>query len=240
MFRRKFVTITLAACVGPLLYLAAFGWGLGGAIGAAAGGALMVGGVPYVRFVLPGIIAMNGMTAGFGVIANDINMARVYQRTFETVAISPVGAAAYTAARVCANVLRCLYNAALIVAASFLFRAGPRPDWYFALLVILNCAVFSSAGFAAGMLVNSHADMARLSSFVITPMSFLCGTFFPLDRFPAPVARVIGLLPLAQTVKGLRAGAGAGAEASLVPVLALLAWLAVLLPLAILLCKKTE
>ncbi|MDR0382675.1 MAG: ABC transporter permease [Spirochaetaceae bacterium] len=228
LFRRRFADITLSALTGPLLYLVAFGWGLGGAFQA--------DGIPYTSFVMPGIIAMNGMTQGFTVIANDINMSRVYQKTFEAVMISPVSMPVFTLARITANVLRCLYNAALIIAASFLFSANLRLDWYFLLLLALNCAVFSAIGFIAGLLVDSHADMAKVSNFIITPMSFLCGTFFPLERFPPLLQKIIGFLPLSQAVTGMRAGAKAGP----VPLLALLAWLALLLPAAITLCKRSE
>jgi ABC-type polysaccharide/polyol phosphate export permease len=226
LFRSKIVDITLGALTGPLLYLVAFGWGLGGAF--------IVDGTSYMAFVMPGIIAMNGMTQGFSVIANDINMARIYQKTFETVMVSPVSMPVFTLARITANVLRCLYSAALIIAASFLFHAGPRIDWYFILLLLLNCTVFSTMGFIAGLLIDSHADMAKTSNFIITPMSFLCGTFFPLERFPVILQKIIALLPLTQAVRGMRAGGG------ILPPLALLAWLALLLPVAILLCKRAE
>ncbi|MDR0408927.1 MAG: ABC transporter permease [Spirochaetaceae bacterium] len=230
VFKNKLFEISLSALLGPMMYLFAFGWGLGGAI--------MADGAGYAAFVTPGIIAMNGMTQGFSVIANDINMSRVYQKTFETVIISPVSMPVFTLARISANVLRCLYSAILIIAASFLFGAGPRLDWYFFLLLTLNCAVFSSAGFIAGLCVNSHAGMARASNFVITPMAFICGTFFPLDRFPAAPRKIIELLPLSQTVIGLRSGVNAAF--SFVPPLALLAWLAALIPVAVFLCKKAE
>ncbi|MDR3356946.1 MAG: ABC transporter permease [Spirochaetaceae bacterium] len=225
LFRGKIVDITLGALTGPLMYLFAFGWGLGGAF--------TVDGASYTAFVMPGIIAMNGMTQGFSVIANDINMARIYQKTFETVMISPVSMPVFTLARISANVLRCLYSAALITAASLLFRTGLKIDFYFVLLLALNCAVFSTMGFIAGLLIDSHADMAKTSSFIITPMSFLCGTFFPLDRFPAIPRKLIELLPLTQAVKGMRGG-------GILPPLALLVWLALLLPVAIILCKRAE
>jgi ABC-type multidrug transport system permease subunit len=228
LFRRRIADITLSALTGPLLYLVAFGWGLGGAF--------LADGIPYTAFVMPGIIAMNGMTQGFTVIANDLNMSRVYQKTFEAVMISPVSMPVFTLARITANVLRCLYSAALIIMASFLFSAGLRLDWYFLLLLALNCAVFSAIGFIAGLIVDSHADMAKVSNFIITPMSFLCGTFFPLERFPPLLQKTIGFLPLSQAVRGMRAGTEAGP----VPLLALLAWLALLLPAAIALCNRAE
>ncbi|MDR2658464.1 MAG: ABC transporter permease [Spirochaetaceae bacterium] len=230
LFKNKIVDISLSALIGPALYLTAFGWGLGGAFS--------VDSFSYIAFIAPGIIAMNGMTQGFSVIANDINMARIYQKTFETVMISPVSMPVFTLARITANVLRCLYGAALIIAAAMLFHAELRLNWYFFTLLTLNCAVFSSLGFIAGLCVNSHADMAKTSNFIITPMSFFCGTFFPLERFPMLPRKIIEFLPLSQAVKGMRSGPDAAF--SFIPPLILLVWLALLIPIAVLLCKNTE
>ncbi|GHT85140.1 transport permease protein [Spirochaetia bacterium] len=231
-FKSKWISISLSALVGPLLYLTAFGWGLGGAVS--------VNGAGYIAFIIPGIIAMNAMTNGFGVIANDINLSRNYMKTFEAVMIAPVGMAVYTIARVTANTLRSLYGAALIIGASFLFQtsAALAIDGYFVLVLILNGYVFSLIGFIAGILITSHPDMAKVSSFVITPMSFLCGTFFPLEKFPVPLRIIFEALPLTQAVKGLRMGFTA--PGSLIAPLILSAYVIVLLPLAIRLCGRAE
>jgi ABC-type multidrug transport system permease subunit len=98
--------------------------------------------------------------------------------------------------------------------------------------------VFSLIGFIAGILIDSHADMAKVSNFVITPMSFLCGTFFPLERFPVPLRTVFEVLPLTQAVRGLRMGFAAS-NSFIVPLI-LLAYIFVLAPLAIRLCKRAE
>jgi ABC-type polysaccharide/polyol phosphate export permease len=229
-FRNRWISITASALVGPLLYLAAFGWGLRGAI--------TVNGAEYINFLIPGIIAMNAMTNGFGIIANDLNLSRNYMKTFEAVMISPAPMWLYTLARVAANTLRSLYGSALIIAVSFCFRASPAIDGYFIAVLILNCSVFSFAGFIAGILISSHPDMAKVSSFVITPMSFLCGTFFPLERFPLPLRAVFQALPLTQAVRGLRMGFAA--SGSFIPPLILAAYIAVLCPLAVHLCARSE
>jgi ABC-type polysaccharide/polyol phosphate export permease len=229
-FKNRWISITAGALVGPLLYLTAFGWGLRGAI--------TVNGADYIGFLIPGIIAMNAMTGGFGIIANDINLSRNYMKTFEAVMIAPVRMSLYTLARVTANTLRSLYGSALIIAVSLCFHASPAIDGYFIMVLILNCYVFSFLGFIAGILITSHPDMAKVSNFVITPMSFLCGTFFPLEKFPPPLRMIFQALPLTQAVKGLRTGfAGSG---SLVPPLILAAYIAVLCPLSIRLCVRSE
>jgi len=55
------------------------------------------------------------------------------------------------------------------------------------------------------MVVNSHEDMANFSTFVILPMSFLCGTFFSPDRLPQVFGYVINVLPLTHASYLLRA-----------------------------------
>ncbi|MDR2499691.1 MAG: ABC transporter permease [Treponema sp.] len=229
-FKSKWLSITLSSLTGPVLYITAFGWGLGSA--------LTVDGMPYISFVIPGIIAMNSMTSGFSVIAVDINMARSYQKTFESVMISPAPVPAYVIARISANVLRCLYASLLILAAARCFGAAPRVDAYFCIVLILNASIFSTAGFLAGILIDSHADIAKLSSFVITPMSFLCGTFFPLEKFPPILRSIAAQLPLARTTTALRSGCASDPYLANPLILAL--WFAALLSCAVCFCRKAE
>jgi ABC-2 type transporter. len=46
--------------------------------------------------------------------------------------------------------------------------------------------------------------MGKFTSFIITPMAFLCGTFFPLEKMPFILKNFIWLLPLTHTSLGLR------------------------------------
>ena len=230
VFRSRFVSITLSAVIGPLLYLIAFGWGLGNAV--------TIGEVSYTTFVIPGIIAMTAMTTSYNIVANDINLSRIYSKTFEAVMVAPIRTDVFTLAKITASALYGLYSAALILLISFLFNVSLPLDFYFVLVLILNCYVFSTIGFIVGLLIDSHADMAKVSNFVITPMSFLCGTFFPLDMFPSFLRIAFELLPLTQVVKGLREGLSA--SGSLIILLILCGYLAVLLPISIKICKSTE
>ncbi len=230
VFRRKFFSTTLGMMVGPLLYLIAFGWGLGDAV--------QMNGVSYIAFVIPGIVAMNSMTNSYSPIANDINISRTYGQTFESTMTAPINMGVYTIARITAGAIRGIYSAALILLLSLLFQSDLRIDWYFLLMLALNCLVFSSIGFIAGILINSHADMTKVTNFVITPMSFLCGTFFSLDRFPAILQPVIRLLPLSQAVRGMREGVHA--EGAAVRPLILLVYLCVLVLAAVRLCRRAE
>ena len=75
------------------------------------------------------------------------------------------------------------------------------------LALLLNAWFFSSLAVALAMHVKAHADQALLSSFVITPMAFLGGTFFPLDRLPGWAQHVLELLPLPHAAQAMQAAA---------------------------------
>jgi ABC-2 type transport system permease protein len=57
------------------------------------------------------------------------------------------------------------------------------------------------------MVVRSHADQALLTNFVITPMAFLGGTFFPVDRMPVWAQKILHLLPLTHAAQIIRSTA---------------------------------
>jgi ABC-type multidrug transport system permease subunit len=72
------------------------------------------------------------------------------------------------------------------------------------LAVLLNSFVFASLAVALAMLVKSHADQSLLTSFVITPMAFLGGTFFPLERLPVWAQKILFVLPLTHASSAIR------------------------------------
>jgi len=75
------------------------------------------------------------------------------------------------------------------------------------LAVIGNAFVFASLAVITSMVVKTHAQQAMLTNFVITPMAFLCGTFFPVESYPAWVQTLVRLLPLTHASLTIRAAA---------------------------------
>jgi Nod factor-specific ABC transporter NodJ protein len=230
IFKRRFWSITLGMMVSPVLYLIAFGWGLGGTT---------VNGMSYLSFVIPGIIAMSSMTNSYSTVATNINISRTYDKTFEEFMIAPINMRSYAFGKILASALRGMYAAVLIILLCLVFRAGVSIDPYSVLIIILNCLVFSALGFIVGILIESHADMAKFQNFVMTPMSFLCGTFFPLDSMPVVIKQIIWLLPLSQTSVAMRRDSALFINPWLHPLILVL-YFAILTIIGIKLCKKAE
>jgi Nod factor-specific ABC transporter NodJ protein len=203
VLRRTFNKFFASRLAAPLLYLVAFGWGLGRSI--------QMNGGNYLEFIVPGIIALSAMTTSFGAVGTNLNMSRLYHKTLDEYLIAPISASAFVLGKVLAGVVRGLIASLIILVLAFLFGAHLVLNGWFFLVVLLNCFLFSALGAVTAMVVNSHEDMANFSTFVILPMSFLCGTFFSLERLPAVFGSVINVLPLTHAsylLRSLTSGQG--------------------------------
>lgn len=201
IIRRRLTRMLASMSVSPLLYIVAFG--------AAMGHSVRVEGLTYTEFLIPGLAAMSSMTQAFG-IASEINIARFYWHIFEEFQAAPIGAAAYVTGEVLAGMTRAVLSVLviLVLGAVFGVRLSPGPAFWIAIL--LNAFVFASLAVALAMLVKSHADQAMINSFVITPMAFLGGTFFPVSRLPEWAQQLLAVLPLTHASAAARASAFGG------------------------------
>ena len=116
--------------------------------------------------------------------------------------------------KVLAAVLRGLISSAIIIALSYAFGAHFTITPLFLLVLILNCAIFAEIGFAAAMFLSTYEQMGQVNTYILLPMSFLCGTFFSTKALPDALRIFIECLPLTHTSYLLR-GIGSGAEVSL-------------------------
>ncbi len=231
VFKRKFVATSISFLISPVLYLVAFGWGLGSGV--------EIGGVSYMAYIIPGIIGMSTMMTSFNNTANTINISRIFYKTFEDYMISPINMTVYALGKIIAGAFYGIYSATLIIIMVSIFTNDLVITPYFILIALLNCFVFSALGFLIGLLVNSHSDMAKFTSFVITPMSFLCGTFFSIDKMPEVLKWIIYLLPLTHTNIALRT-TGESSQQMALHAGILVAYLVVLFVLGARHCKTVE
>ena len=73
-FKHEWLKITTTALVSPLLYLIALGWGLGASS--------YVADMPYIDFLVPGIIALTTMNNGFSSVGLSLNVQRLFEHSF--------------------------------------------------------------------------------------------------------------------------------------------------------------
>lgn len=182
--------------VSPLLYLITFGYAMGDVI--------RFGEQSYLHFLIPGLVAMASMTQAFG-IATDINVARFYWNIFEEFQAAPISNLSYVAGETLAGITRAILGVVVIILLGLPFGVVLHYGLMFWIAVLLNCFVFASLAVAMAMLVKSHADQSLLTSFIITPMAFLGGTFFPVEKLPVWVQALLSCLPLTHASHAIRA-----------------------------------
>jgi len=198
IIRKRLFKIILSFSVSPLLYMVAFGLGLGKR--------LEMENVQYMVFLVPGLIAMSSMGQSFA-ISSEINISRFYWKIFEEFQAAPVSNFAIALGETLSGMVRGVMAATVIIMLAIVFGVRIHLSLYFWMSVLVNAFIFSALAVNTAMLVRSHADQAMLSNFVITPMAFLCGTFFSLQSLPGWAYFVVQALPLTHTSGIIRAAA---------------------------------
>jgi ABC-type polysaccharide/polyol phosphate export permease len=206
VLKHRMIKFILSRMVAPMLYLVAFGWGLGRSMPPIGGGS-------YIDFLVPGILALNSMNISFNSIT-PLHSERIYHKSLEEYLVAPIRPLAFIIGKIWAAVLRGLISSVIIVVLAYLFGANFMITPLFVLVLIFNCIIFAEIGFGAAMTIHSYEDMGRFNTYILLPMSFLCGTFFATDKLPLAAKYFVELLPLTHTSYLLR-NIGAGHDFSL-------------------------
>jgi lipooligosaccharide transport system permease protein len=183
----------------PLLFLFAFGFGLGAFVGE-------MGGVAYITFIVPGMMAYSAMFAAsfettIGAFAR-FNL----QRTWDATLATPVRLLELLTGELVWAATKAVFAAFCVLVVGAFW--GGVADLWGALLALPVLAV-ASLGFAAfGLCGTAHARSWEFFSyfftFWVTPMFIFSGTFFPTDRFPVALETLAWLLPMTHLIAVVR------------------------------------
>jgi len=199
ILKRRMTRYLLTTLVSPLLYLFAFGWGLGRGI--------CVEGSSYLEFVIPGIIALTAMNSSFTGAGTRLNVDRLFFKSFDELLMAPIGTLSLVFGKAMIGVFRGLVSSLAFLCVAFLlsptFHVGPL----FVVSLLLTCLSFSFLGVLAAILAKSHEDMGTFSSLILLPMTFLAGTFFSVSQVPEALKLGLYALPLTHSSLCLRAAA---------------------------------
>jgi ABC-2 type transport system permease protein len=192
----KTMALTLVA---PILYLLAFGYGLGR--GAS------IEGFSYLQFVIPGILALTAMTTAFNTSGLKLHVDRLFFKCFDETLMSPVSAFSIITGKALIGVVRGLLSSAALLLACLVFSPLPAISVLFPLSLVVTCFAFSFLGVIVALLAKTHQDMTLFMSLVVLPMAFLSGTFFSLSQVPEALSIILSISPLTHACLCLRASA---------------------------------
>ena len=197
--RHRWRSLIIVTLVQPLLYLVAFGYGLGQGVS--------FDGVSYLAFIIPGIIALTAFSNSFHGAAYKLQVDRFFYRSFDELLMSPVSEFSIVIGKALIGVVRGLIIALAILTIGFILMPSLTISPLFMLVLFVSCFVFAQFGVLVAFALDSHQSMSTFNNVVILPMTFLCGTFFSLSALPEIAKGALYFLPLTHSSQCLRAAA---------------------------------
>ena len=164
-------------------------------------------GVPFEQFLAPGILMMVVIQNAFANTSSSIMISKVQGNIVDTL-MPPLSPGELLTGYVAGGVLRGLVCALAVMAVIFpwagIWPASPLWMLWFALA---GSVMLSLLGLLAGIWSEKFDQMAAITNFVITPLSFLSGTFYSVEALPPGLDAVLHANPFFYLIDGFRHGA---------------------------------
>jgi len=197
----RFMRTVFGSLVSPVLttslYFIVFGAAIGGRMSA-------VGGVDYGAFIVPGLLMLTLLSESTSNASFGIYMPRFTGAIYELLS-APVGVAETLLGFVGAAATKSLILAAVILATAKIFVDYEIAHPFYALLfIILVSASFSLLGFILGVWAEGFEKLQLVPMLILTPLTFLGGTFYSIDMLAEPWRTVALANPIVYLVNGLR------------------------------------
>lgn len=218
--------------VEPVLYLAAFGLGLGAYV-------KEINGVPYINYIAPGIIASSSMLAATYECSYGTYVRMTFQKTFDAILATPVNIDDLVAGELMWGATKSMLYGTIIIIVISLFGLVSSPLVVLVIPVLfLSGLIFSEVSVMFAAVVPGIDSFNYFFTLFMTPLFLFSGIFFPLEGMPPVVAKAAFFTPLYHVVNICRSFA----SGNIPDVLGDLAWLfvvaAVLAPYPFRLMRK--
>jgi ABC-2 type transport system permease protein len=189
----------LSPVVTTVLYFVVFGWSLGGRLAD-------VGGVPYARFIAPGLVALGVVTNAYSNTASSLFVMKL-QGTVVDLLVSPLTYGQILWAFVAAAVVRGLLVGGTMWLVAGVFEGFDLAHPLVAVgLVVLAAVLFAALGLVTAIWASSFEQVNFVPTFLITPLTFLGGVFYSVEMLPPGLRRFTLANPIFYMVDGVRFG----------------------------------
>lgn len=198
----------LAPTVTTLMFLAIFALALGGAVREVAG-------VPFLTFLAPGLVMMAVVQNSFANTSSSLMSSKI-QGNIVDVLIPPLSPGELTFAFTLGGVSRGLMvGLGVALAMTFFVETAVHDLAALLFYAVAASLMLSLLGLIAALWADKFDQMAAINNFVITPLSFLSGTFYSIDRLPEPWHMISLYNPFFYMIDGMRYAFTGRADGSL-------------------------
>ena len=200
---RRFLAVWTQTIAAPLvtagLFLAIFSLALGPGRGP-------VMGVEFIVFLAPGILMMTVIQNAFANTSSSIVISKVQGNIVDTL-MPPLSPFELMLGYLAGGAARGMVVAVLLMVALWVgLGIVPQNPLWVLLMVLTGSLLLSALGIVAGIYSNKFDQIAAITNFVVTPLSFLSGTFYTLDSLPVWMQVISHLNPVFYVIDGARWG----------------------------------
>ena len=196
-FFKVWTQTIIAPAITTLIFLAIFALALDGTTRS-------IGNIPFIEFLAPGLIMMAIVQNSFANTSSTMMVGKV-QGCIVDLLMPPLRPVELTFAFVVGGVTRGLL-VGVVTGLAMSFFVSLSIHNYAALLFFSVAAstMLSLIGLIAGIWAEKFDHMAAVTNFVVTPLAFLSGTFYSVERLPEPWLTISQLNPFFYMIDGFR------------------------------------
>jgi len=200
---RRFVKVYTQTIIGPvvttLLFLAVFSLALGRAV-------TEVNGVPFLEFLAPGLIMMAIVQNAFANTSSSMMISKIQGNIVDTL-MPPLSAHELTFGISMGGMTRGIaVGVAVTVVLSIWVPINIHSAGLIAYYAVAASLMLSLLGVIGGIWSDKFDHIAAVTNFIITPLSFLSGTFYSIERLPQLAQTIAHLNPFFYMIDGFRYG----------------------------------
>lgn len=198
-FLKVWVQTVAAPVVTTLLFYAVFALALGGVV-------RKVGDVPFLVFLAPGLTMMAIAQNAFANSSSSVLVAKV-QGNIVDVLMPPISALELTVAYIVGGVVRgAMVGLVTAVCIALFVPTGIHSIGFILFHGVAAASLLALLGLIGGIWAEKFDHMAAVTNFIVTPLSFLSGTFYSIDSVPPTFRFLAHLNPFFYFIDGFRYG----------------------------------
>jgi ABC-2 type transport system permease protein len=195
--RRTLMQSIASPVISTALYFVVFGSAIGSHM-------VNIDGVSYGAFIIPGLIVMSLMTQSTANASFGIYMPKFSGTIYELLS-APISSLEIVTGYVGAAATKSVILGALILATARLFISFDiaHPLWMIAFLILIAVS-FSLFGFIIGVWADGFEKLQIIPLMIVTPLSFLGGSFYSIGMLPSFWQKVALFNPVVYLISGFR------------------------------------